>query len=41
MHRIVLDDWHKRSIQPQHRLNPSMQEAVKKELVKLLDFGII
>ena len=41
MHRIFLDDSHHRSRQPQRRLNPNMQEVVKKEILKLLDAGII
>ena len=41
MHRIHLDDDHKPCIQGQRRLNPNMQEVVKKEVLKLLDAGII
>ena len=41
MHRIFLDDGHHPSRQPQRRLNPKMQEVVKKEIVKLLNAGII
>lgn len=41
MHRIHLEDDHKPCIQLQRRLNPSMQEVVKKEVMKLLDAGII
>jgi len=41
MHRIVLHEGHRPSKQPQCRLNPNMQEAVKKEVVKLLDAAII
>ena len=41
MHRINLDDDHKPCIQGQRRLNPNMQEVVKKEVIKLLDAGII
>ena len=41
MHRILLDDEHRPSRQPQCQLNPNMQEVVKKEVVKLLDAGII
>ncbi|KAG9453132.1 hypothetical protein H6P81_006036 [Aristolochia fimbriata] len=32
---------YKPSIQPQRRLNPTLQEVVKKEVIKLLDAGII
>ncbi|GJR67322.1 hypothetical protein Tco_0013387 [Tanacetum coccineum] len=40
-HKILLLDDKKPVIQKQRRLNPSMQEVVKKEIVKLLDTGII
>jgi len=38
-HRIHLNDDPKRD--PQRRLNPLMQEAVKIKILKLLDNGII
>ena len=41
MHRIFLDEGHCPSRQPQRRLNSNMQEVVKKEIIKLLDAGII
>ena len=41
MHCIFLDEGHRPSRQPQRRLNPNMQEVVEKEVVKLLDAGII
>lgn len=41
MHRIHLDDESKSSIEPQRRLNPNLKEVVKKEILKLLDAGII
>ncbi|XP_057251811.1 uncharacterized protein LOC130591881 [Beta vulgaris subsp. vulgaris] len=41
MHRINLEENHRPCIQPQRRLNPNMQEVVKKEIMKLLDAGII
>ena len=41
MHRILLDDGHRPSRQPQRLLNPNSQEAIKKEAVKLLDARII
>ncbi|XP_057250651.1 uncharacterized protein LOC130591373 [Beta vulgaris subsp. vulgaris] len=41
MHRIHLEDDHKSCIQPQRRLNPNMQEVVKKEVMELLDACII
>ena len=36
-----MEDDHKPSIERQRRLNPSMQEVVKKEILKLLKAGII
>ncbi|WJZ98601.1 hypothetical protein VitviT2T_017113 [Vitis vinifera] len=41
MHKILFEDSYKPTVQPQRRLNPFMQEVVKKEVVKLLDEGII
>jgi len=41
MHRIHIDEGRKPSRQPQRHLNPNMQDVVKKEVVKLLDTGII
>ena len=40
-HRIHLEDDVKPSRQPQRRLNPIMKEVVKKEVLKLLDVGVI
>ncbi|GJT89746.1 reverse transcriptase domain-containing protein [Tanacetum coccineum] len=40
-HKIQLLDDKKPVVQKQIRLNPNMQEVVKKEIVKLLDTGII
>ncbi|XP_021719618.1 uncharacterized protein LOC110687293 [Chenopodium quinoa] len=40
MHEIHLEDNHKPCIQPQRRLNPNMQEVVKKEVMKLLDAAL-
>ncbi|GJZ01091.1 reverse transcriptase domain-containing protein, partial [Tanacetum coccineum] len=40
-HKIQLLDDKKPVVQKQRRLNPNMQEVVKKEMVKLLDTGII
>ncbi|GJT29180.1 reverse transcriptase domain-containing protein, partial [Tanacetum coccineum] len=40
-HNIQLLDDKKPVVQKQSRLNPNMQEVVKKEMVKLLDTGII
>ncbi|XP_073019377.1 uncharacterized protein [Primulina eburnea] len=41
MHKILMEADHKTSTQTQRRLNPAMQEVVKKEVIKLLDAGII
>ncbi|XP_056697873.1 uncharacterized protein [Spinacia oleracea] len=41
MHRINLEADHRPRIQPQRRLNLNMQDVVRKEVVKLLDAGII
>jgi len=35
-HRILIEYDHKPSIKHQRRLNPSMQEVVRKEILKLL-----
>ncbi|GJV79840.1 reverse transcriptase domain-containing protein [Tanacetum coccineum] len=40
-HKINFKDDVKLVIQRQHRLNPNMKEVVKKEIIKLLDAGII
>ncbi|GJW03587.1 reverse transcriptase domain-containing protein [Tanacetum coccineum] len=40
-HKIQLLDDKRPVVQKQRRLNPNMQEVVKKEIVKLLDTGII
>ncbi|GJR00440.1 reverse transcriptase domain-containing protein [Tanacetum coccineum] len=40
-HKIKLLDDKKPVVQKQRRLNPNMQEVVKKEIMKLLDTGII
>ncbi|KAL5560425.1 hypothetical protein UlMin_036636 [Ulmus minor] len=41
MHKILLEDGRKNSIEAQRRLNPVMKEVVKKEIIKWLDAGII
>ncbi|XP_050889277.1 uncharacterized protein LOC127094492 [Lathyrus oleraceus] len=41
MHKILMEDDHKSVVQPQRRLNPAMKEVVRKEVVKLLDAGMI
>ena len=41
MHRILLEDGHKPSVEAQKRLNPAMKEVVRKEVLKWLDIGVI
>ncbi|CAN6547416.1 unnamed protein product [Malus baccata var. baccata] len=41
MHRILLEEGSKTSREAQRRLNPHMMEVVKKEIIKLLDCGVI
>ena len=41
MHKILFEESYKPIVQPQWRLNRSMQKVVKKEVVKLLDAAII
>ena len=41
MHRILLEEDYKPSIEHQRRLNPNMEEVVKKEVLKLLDACVI
>ena len=41
MHRILLEDGHKPSVEAQRRLNPTMKEVVRKEVFKWLDVGVI
>ena len=41
MHRILLEDGHKPSVEAQRRLNPTMKEVVRKEVLKWLDIGVI
>ncbi|GJR80658.1 reverse transcriptase domain-containing protein [Tanacetum coccineum] len=40
-HKILMEEVYKPCVQPQRRLNPNMKEVVKKEVIKLLDAGII
>ena len=40
-HKINLEEGTKPAVQRQRRLNLNMQELVKKEVIKLLDAGII
>ncbi|CAL9020537.1 unnamed protein product, partial [Prunus brigantina] len=41
MHKILLEDNAMPKRDAQRRLNPNMKEVVRKEVMKLLDFGII
>ena len=41
MHRILLEDGHKPSVEAQTRLNPTMKEVVHNEVFKWLDTGVI
>ncbi|GJV81789.1 reverse transcriptase domain-containing protein [Tanacetum coccineum] len=40
-HKILMEDNFKHSVQHQRRINPKIHEVIKKELVKLLDVGLI
>ena len=41
MHKIILNDNAKTSIEHQRRLNPMMKEVVRKEVLKWLNAGFI
>ena len=41
MHRILLEDGHKPSVEAHRRLNPTMKEVVRKEVLKWLDVRVI
>ena len=41
MHQILLEDGHKSLVEVQRRLNPTMKEVVRKEVLKWLDVGVI
>ena len=41
MHRILFEEGYKPTREAQRRLNPPMMEEVKKEILKLLDVGVI
>ena len=41
MHRILLEDGHKPLVEAQRRLNPTMKEVVRKEVLKWLNAGVI
>ena len=40
-HKILLEEDFKLVVQPQRRLNPNIKDVVKKEVIKLLDAGMI
>ncbi|KAJ0513385.1 putative nucleotidyltransferase, Ribonuclease H [Helianthus annuus] len=40
-HKILMEEEYRPVVQPQRRLNPNMQDVVKKEVLKLLDAGLI
>ncbi|GKA15891.1 hypothetical protein Tco_0828296 [Tanacetum coccineum] len=40
-HKILIEDEYKPTVQPQRRLNPNINEVVKKVVIKLLDAGLI
>ncbi|GJV50571.1 reverse transcriptase domain-containing protein [Tanacetum coccineum] len=40
-HKILIDDESKPAIQHQRRVNPKIHEVIKKEVIKLLDAGLI
>ena len=41
MHKIVIEEDYRPVRQPQRRLNPTMKEEVRKEVLKLLEAGLI
>ena len=41
MHQILLEEGSKPTREEQRRLNPPVMEVVKKEILKLLDVGVI
>ena len=41
MHRILLKDGHNSSVEAQRRLNSTLKEVVRKEVLKWLDAGVI
>nr|GEY79176.1 reverse transcriptase domain-containing protein [Tanacetum cinerariifolium] len=40
-HKILMEEDYKSTIQSQRRVNPKIHEVIKKEVIKLLDAGII
>jgi len=41
MHKILVEDEYRPVAQPQRHLNPTMKEVVRRELIKLLEVGMI
>ena len=41
MHRILMENDHKPSVEHQRRFNPTMKEVIRKEVWKWLDAGVI
>nr|GFC99292.1 reverse transcriptase domain-containing protein [Tanacetum cinerariifolium] len=41
MHKILMEDDFKPAVQYQRRVNPKIHEVIKKEVLKLLDSGLI
>ena len=41
MHQILLEDGHKPSVEAKRRLNPTMKEVVRKQVLKWLDAKVI
>ncbi|KAK9007289.1 hypothetical protein V6N11_051118 [Hibiscus sabdariffa] len=41
MHKILIDECHNNSVEPQRGLNPAMKKVVMKEIIKWIDAGII
>nr|GFB43722.1 reverse transcriptase domain-containing protein [Tanacetum cinerariifolium] len=40
-HKILIEDDFKPAVQPQRKVNPKIHEVIKKEVLKLLDVGLI
>jgi hypothetical protein len=40
-HKILMEENYNPTVQPQRRVNPNIKEVVKKEVIKLLDAGLI
>ena len=39
--KILMEEDYKPTVQPQRRVNPNIKEVLKKEVIKLLDVGLI